>query len=174
MKCITISGKAGHGKDTFAGNLKKNLEAKGYRVCVFHYADYIKMIAKEIYCWDGEKDDTGRTILQSLGDKLRAKNPRVIIDELIKILQLVEEDFDFALIPDARFPIEIEALKEFWKTTSVYINRVNFENKLTSNQKKHITETAMDNYTYDFKYDVLENVFLDHSDEIVRQLADDK
>ena len=39
MKCITISGKAGHGKDTFAENLKKNLEAKGYRVCVFHYAD---------------------------------------------------------------------------------------------------------------------------------------
>lgn len=168
MKCITISGKAGHGKDTFAGNLKKNLELKGYKVCVFHYADYIKMIAKEIYSWDGEKNDLGRSILQNLGDKLRAKNSRVIIDELIKILQLVQEDFDFALIPDARFPIEIEALKEFWTTTSVYINRVNYENKLTSNQRKHITETAMDSYIYDFNYDVLENVFLDYSDQLIK------
>lgn len=168
MKCITISGKAGHGKDTFAGNLKKNLENKGNRVCVFHYADYIKMIAKEIYGWNGEKNELGRSILQNLGDKLREKNSRVIIDELIKILQLVESDFDFALIPDARFPIEIEALREFWNTKSVYINRVNYDNHLTSNQKKHITETSMDHYIYDFNYNMLENVFLDYSDEIVR------
>lgn len=171
MKCVTISGKAGHGKDTFASTLKKNLEKQGYRVCIFHYADYIKMIAKEIYCWDGEKNDIGRSILQNLGDKLRAKSPRVIIDELIKILKLVEEDFDFALIPDARFPLEIEALKEFWPTSSVMINRVNYNNNLTNDQKKHITETAMDTYIYDFNYDILENVFLDYSNEILDKLG---
>jgi len=94
MKCITISGKAGHGKDTFAKNLKKDLEAQGLRVFIFHYADYIKMLAKEIYGWNGEKDEKGRSILQNLGDKLRSKNKRIIIDELIKILKLVEDDFD--------------------------------------------------------------------------------
>ena len=170
MKCITISGKAGHGKDTFAANLKRDLEAKGLRVFIFHYADYIKMIAIEVYGWNGEKDERGRSILQSLGDRLRSKNKRVIIDELIKVLKLVEDDFDIAIIADARFPIEIEALKEIWKTVSIHVNRVNYTNNLTCNQKKHSTETALDDYEYDLRYDVEEGDFRSHHLEVIELL----
>ena len=170
MKCITISGKAGHGKDTFANNLKRDLEAQGLRVFIFHYADYIKMIAKEVYGWNGEKDEKGRSILQNLGDKLRKKNKRIIIDELIKILKLVEDDFDIAIIADARFPIEIEALKEIWKTVSIHVNRVNYTNNLTCHQKKHSTETALDDYEYDLMYDVEEGDFRSHYLEVMEHL----
>ena len=167
MKCITISGKAGHGKDTFANNLKRNLEDLSYKVCIFHYADYIKMIAREIYGWDGNKDFKGRSILQKLGDNIRNKDKMLIVNELIKVLELVENDFDIALIPDARFPIEIDAIKEKWETLSVHINRVNYLNNLTDEQKKHITETSLDTYEYDIKYDIEENIFNDYSKEIL-------
>lgn len=172
MKCITISGKAGHGKDTFAKNLKKDLEAQGLRVFIFHYADYIKMLAKEIYGWNGEKDEKGRSILQNLGDKLRSKNKRIIIDELIKILKLVEDDFDIAIIPDARLPLEIEVLKEIWHTISIHVNRINYVNILTSEQKKHLTETALDNYKYDLSYDIEEGDFRSHYLDVMKLLRD--
>lgn len=167
MKCITISGSAGHGKDTFANNLKINLEDLSYKVCIFHYADYIKMIAREIYGWDGNKDFKGRSLLQKLGDNLRNKDKMLIVNELIKVLEIVENDFDIALIPDARFPIEIDAIKEKWETLSIHINRVNYLNNLTDEQKKHITETSLDTYEYDIKYDIEENIFNDYSKEIL-------
>lgn len=170
MKCITISGKAGHGKDTFANNLKRNLEDLSYKVCIFHYADYIKMIAREIYGWDGNKDFKGRSILQKLGDNLRNKDKMLIVNELIKVLELIENDFDIALIPDARFPIEIDAIKEKWETLSVHINRINYMNNLTDEQKKHITETSLDTYEYDIKYDIEEDVFDDYSKELLSML----
>lgn len=170
MKCITISGKAGHGKDTFANNLKRNLEDLSYKVCIFHYADYIKMIAREIYGWDGNKDFKGRNLLQKLGDNLRNKDKMLIVNELIKVLELVENDFDIALIPDSRFPIEIDAIKEKWETLSVHINRINYLNNLTDEQKKHITETSLDTYEYDIKYDIEENIFNDYSREILDML----
>ena len=167
MKCITISGSAGHGKDTFANNLKRNLEDLSYKVCIFHYADYIKMIAREIYVWDGNKDFKGRSLLQKLGDNLRNKDKMLIVNELIKVLELVESDFDIALIPDARFPIEIDAIKDKWETLSVHINRINYLNNLTDEQKKHITETSLNTYEYDLKYDIEENIFNDYSKEIL-------
>lgn len=170
MKCITISGSAGHGKDTFATNLKRNLEDLSYKVCIFHYADYIKMIAKEIYGWDGNKDFKGRNILQKLGDNIRNKDKMLIVNELIKVLEIVENDFDIALIPDSRFPIEIDAIKDKWETISVHINRVNYMNNLTDEQKKHITETSLDTYVYDLNYDIEENIFKDYSKEILSML----
>lgn len=170
MKCITISGSAGHGKDTFAINLKRNLEDLSYKVCIFHYADYIKMIAKEIYGWDGNKDFKGRSILQKLGDNIRNKDKMLIVNELIKVLEIVENDFDIALIPDSRFPIEIDAIKDKWETISVHINRVNYMNNLTDEQKKHITETSLDSYVYDLTYDIEENIFNDYSKEILNML----
>ena len=36
MNCISISGPAGHGKDTLANKLKQNLEAKGKKVFIIH------------------------------------------------------------------------------------------------------------------------------------------
>ncbi|WP_322459555.1 hypothetical protein [Clostridium perfringens] len=48
MKCVSISGRAGHGKDTLALKLKEILEGKGKKVFIIHYADYLKMVATQV------------------------------------------------------------------------------------------------------------------------------
>ena len=59
MKVICISGKAGHGKDTFAGFLKKSLEEQYKRVLITHYGDLIKYVCEKFFEWDGMKDEKG-------------------------------------------------------------------------------------------------------------------
>ena len=150
MKCITISGPAGHGKDTLAHKLKLKLEAKGQRVFIIHYADYLKMVATQVYNWNGIKNEVGRDILQKLGDTMRAQDEMYLINELIKIINLVKNDFDIVLIPDARFPKEIESLKSIGRTVSIHITRVDYESILTTEQNNHKTERSLDNYSYDY------------------------
>ncbi|MCF0147378.1 MAG: hypothetical protein HUJ77_03170 [Clostridium sp.] len=150
MKCISISGPAGHGKDTLAKKLKTILEDKGKKVFILHYADYLKMVATEVYNWNGIKDEVGRDILQKLGDKMRSQDKMFLINELVKILNLVKDDFDIAIIPDARFPKEIECLKDIGKTLSIHITRIDYTNNLTKEQNNHSTERALDDYSYDY------------------------
>ncbi|WP_411168519.1 hypothetical protein ACH36K_15570 [Clostridium sp. MB05] len=160
MKCVSISGRAGHGKDTLALKLKEILEGKGKKVFIIHYADYLKMVATQVYGWNELKDNNGRTLLQHLGDKMREVDEMFLINELLKILSLVRDDFDVALIPDARFPKEIDCLKSIGKTTSIHITRLNYESNLTETQNKHKTEISLDDYIYDY------NIFSNGNDNI--------
>lgn len=157
MKCISISGKSGHGKDTLALRLKELLEKEGKKVFIIHYADYLKMVASKVYNWDGSKTGNGRSLLQSLGDKMRAVDEMFLINELLKILYLVKDDFDVALIPDARFPKEIDCLKSIGETVSIHITRVNYKNNLTNTQNVHKTEISLDDYKYDYNLYSYEN-----------------
>ena len=84
---------------------------------------------------------------------MRAKDKMFVINELLRILNLVKDDFDIAIIPDARFPKEIECLKDIGKTISVHITRVDYNNNLTNEQNNHSTERSLDDYTYN--YDIL-------------------
>lgn len=113
MKVITISGKAQNGKDTTAGLLKAALEADGYKVLITHYADLLKYICKQFFGWDGQKDDAGRHILQYVGtDIIRQKRPDYWVGFVTSILELFPNEWDYVLIPDCRFPNEIDYLKE--------------------------------------------------------------
>ena len=116
----TISGKAFHGKDTFAQFLKREFMNEGKKVCIVHYADYLKNIVSLYYDWDGEKDEKGRSLLQRLGtDKVREKNPSYWVDMVKSLINTVLwDDFDVFLIPDARFPNEITC----WIGTGEEIN----------------------------------------------------
>ncbi len=170
MKCISISGPAGHGKDTLANKLKNLLEAKGKKVFIIHYADYLKMVATQVYNWNGIKDELGRSILQKLGDKMRAQDKMFLINELVKILDLVKEDFDIAIIPDARFPKEIECLKDIGKTISIHITRVDYENNLTKEQNNHSTERALDDYSYDYNIFTYTNKEIPEIDLVIKDI----
>lgn len=170
MKCITISGGAGHGKDTLARNIKKILESKNKKVFIIHYADYLKMVAKQVYNWNGVKDEYGRTLLQSLGDKMRELDEMFIINELLKILNLVKNDFDVAIIPDARLPKEIDILNTVGKTISIHIHRVDYQSKLTNSQSNHKTETALNNYIYDYNLKTYTNQKIKELDTIIQDI----
>jgi hypothetical protein len=146
---INISGKAGHGKDTFASHLKEYLESQGLVVTVLHFAKAVKEIAKIEFGWDGNKDEKGRQLLIDVGMKYREIDPDIWVKKLIPDIgtYLV----DVILIPDTRFPNEISMIQDYCETkgynhTAVRVNRPAFENKtLTIGQKKDISETSLDN-----------------------------
>ena len=147
----TISGKAQHGKDTFANLLKKGLEEEGYRVCIIHFADYLKFVCKEYFEWNGKKNTEGRTILQTIGTNLaRANNPNIWANVTSEFIKAFKTEFDFFLIPDCRFPNEVETMKKLFNSRSIKIERMLFDNGLTPEQKSHISETALDEYKMDY------------------------
>ena len=146
MKVIAISGKAGHGKDTVAEMLRTCLTAAGKKVLVTHYADLLKHICKSFFGWDGEKDEHGRWLLQYVGtDVVRRKQPDFWVNFVISILRLFDGEWDYVLIPDARFPNEIERIREAgFDVMHLRVTRPGYIGKLTEEQKKHPSETALD------------------------------
>lgn len=149
---VTISGEARHGKDTFAGFLKTELEKKSKKVIIFHYADFLKYIAKQWYNWDGQKDEKGRSLLQYLGTDLFRKNrPDCWVNMAKEFVLGLGDSVDYVLIPDTRFPNEIEIMQDIdtSKFTSIKVVRTNFDNGLTAEQKSHPSETALNDYVFD-------------------------
>lgn len=150
MKVCCISAKARHGKDTAADILKEYLESLNQRVLIIHYADLLKFICTKFFGWDGQKDEKGRTILQHIGtDIVGAKNPAYWVDWVVNFLKLFEDEWDFVLIPDCRYPIEFQRVHEEFYSTILRIERPNFDNGLSLEQKQHTSEVAMDDYTFD-------------------------
>lgn len=152
MRVILISGKAGHGKDTVAGFLKQAMEAEGKRVLITHYADLLKHICKSFFGWNGEKDEAGREMLQKIGTEcIRAQDPDFLVDFVIQILRFFLDQWDYVLIPDARFPNEIQRMRDCFPCTHIKVFREDYESPLTPEQQAHPSETAMDHINPDYE-----------------------
>lgn len=152
MKVITISGKAQNGKDTTAGFLKDALEADGYSVLITHYGDLLKYICQKFFGWDGKKDEKGRSILQYVGtDVIRAEQPNFWVGFIGNILDLFPDTWDYVLIPDCRFPNEVNVLKDSGlDVTHIRVVRDGFDSPLTPEQQQHPSETALDGTEPDY------------------------
>jgi hypothetical protein len=155
MIIINISGKAMHGKDTTALILKDKLESQNKKVIIAHYADLLKYEAKQFFNWNGIKDEDGRQILQRIGtDVVRAKNPDYWVSFVKEFMEMFEDEWDYVIIPDCRFPNECEAWEiDGWPNITVRIIRNNFVSDLTPEQLNHPSETALDNYEFDYYID---------------------
>jgi hypothetical protein len=153
MIVINFAGKAQAGKDTSCSILKSKLEQLGNKVLILHFADYLKHLCRQYFTWNGVKDDPGREILQVIGtDKVRNRNPDFWVNTVIEFLKVFQKDYDYFLIGDCRFPNEILKLrKEGFDTFAVRVNRPNYDNGLTEQQKQHISETALDNFVFDYQ-----------------------
>lgn len=152
MKVVLISGKAQNGKDTLAGMLKECLEDKSYRVLITHYGDLVKYVCKTFFDWDGNKDEAGRTLLQYVGtDIVREQNPNFWVEFIKSILTMFKHEWDYVLIPDCRFPNEVECfMNSDFNTSLIRINRPNYDSGLTPQQLAHPSETSLDNYDYTY------------------------
>ena len=154
MKVVCISGKAQHGKDTTAGYLKEFLEASGKKVLITHYGDLVKYVCKTFFGWDGQKNEAGRTILQRVGtDVIRAQQPDYWVSFVAGILKLFPDEWDFVLIPDCRFPNEVEYMEDCdYDVTHIRIQRDDpfWTSPLTEEQQAHISETALDYHPHDW------------------------
>ena len=150
MKIICISAKAQHGKDTSALILRDIYESRGQKVLITHFADLLKYICKAFFNWDGNKDEKGRTLLQYIGtDVVGAKNPAYWAEFIAGILKLFEHEWDYVIIPDCRYPVELATLRDKFETYILRVERPNFDNGLTEAQKNHPSEVDMDNYNFD-------------------------
>jgi hypothetical protein len=108
----------------------------------------LKFICVKFFGWNGEKDEKGRTLLQRIGtDVIGTKYwAKFIVD----ILKFFEDEWDYVLIPDCRYPIEMTTMEEnFDETVLLRVERPGFDNGLTDAQKAHPSEVSLDNYYYD-------------------------
>ena len=150
MKVCCISAKARHGKDTAAELIKEQLESRGQRVLITHFADLLKFICKQYFGWDGNKDERGRTLLQHIGtDVVGKRNPAYWAEFVAGILYMFENEWDYVLIPDCRYPAEVATIERTFDTTVLRVERPGFDNGLTEAQKNHPSEVDMDNYRFD-------------------------
>lgn len=150
-KIILISGYAEHGKTLVANTIKKQLEAKGYKVVKGAFADYLKFIAKTYFGWDGKKDEAGRTLLQYLGtDVVRKINPDFWAMAGFNFARTFGSIFDFIIFDDARFPNEVSVFKDSnLSTATIRVERLNedgerFQNSLSQEQRQHPSEISLD------------------------------
>lgn len=152
MKVILISGKARHGKDTTAGFLRSALEADGNSVLVAHYSDLVKYVCKTFFGWNGEKDEAGRTLLQKVGtDAIRVKRPDYWVSFISDIMEFFPGEWDYVLIPDCRFPNEVDYIKNAgFDAVHLRIVREGFVSPLTPEQQAHPSETALDDVQADY------------------------
>ena len=170
-KFICISGKARHGKDTTATALSFELNKKGYSAIIVHYADLLKYICKNYFGWNGEKDAHGRTLLQQVGtDCIRAHDPNYWVDFVGNIAKMFPDKWDYIIVPDTRFPNEINRIKELgFDVCHIRVLRPEFDNELSNEQKAHISETALDNITPDY---LLLNTSIDELGASISNLVD--
>ena len=155
MKVITISGRARHGKDTLANIIEKELTSEGYKVLITHYADLLKYICKQYFNWNGKKDKAGRTLLQYVGtDVVRKAKPDFWVSFMADFLTIFKSEWDVVIIPDTRFPNEVQYLKDAGlDVIHCHINRTNFDDGMTEEQRNHISETAIFSIQPDFCFD---------------------
>ena len=145
MIVVPISGKAGHGKDTLAGFMKTELERRGKRVLITHYGDLVKYVCRMFFGWDGQKDEAGRTLLQRVGtDVVRKQRPDYWVDFVRDMLMFFDGQWDYVLVPDTRFPNEVDGLDPL-RVIHVRIIRPGYST-LTPEQQAHPSETALDRY----------------------------
>jgi len=148
-----ISGEAKNGKDSVANFLKQKLPGKSL---ILHNADYLKYIATNYMGWNGEKDEYGRTLLQTLGtEKVRwgMKRPLFWTEKVCDVIELLQDDYDYFSVADTRYENEVFYPKARFPNNvlTIRMHRLNFDNGLTPEQKSHISERELVNFKHDYE-----------------------
>lgn len=172
MRVILISGLAQSGKDTSASMMEKILKKNNKKVLAIHYADNLKFFVKNHFGWDGKKDERGRKLLQWFGtDVVRKNYEDVWVDMEVALLKGIKTLYDYIIIPDVRFPNEIYKMSDNFNCITVNVNRPNFDNGLTEEQKNHPSEIALKNFP--MEYELINDEGLDKLLETVKTFLKD-
>ena len=154
---ILIAGKAGSGKTTLSNTFKKLFENDGKKVIISPYTKYLKKYIEEITNEKINETNKPRDLLQQISSKIikgDLNKVNFFIDRQIEDIEIYSYFTDIILIPDVRFPKEIEIIKEkFNKVVSIKVNRKDYISILTKEQLIDETETALDNY-HNFNFEI--------------------
>lgn len=171
MFIVTISGKAGSGKDT-AGLIMQKIMQQEYHISgvITHYGDPVKMVAEKYFGWDGEKDEKGRTLLQYIGnDKVRCYNPDLWVDFIMGLAVAFYDEWDCMIIPDTRYRNEIEIPDGIFPTYTVRVKTDTPRIAMTEEQKQNPSETSLDDFP--FQYEIDNNGTLEALEAQVREVV---
>ena len=154
MRVILISGKAQSGKDSSAFMIKELLEKKNKKVLIIHYADNLKLFCKHHLGWDGDKTkEEGRKLLQWFGtDVVRKNYEDTWVDINVALLKGIKTLYDYVIIPDVRFPNEIYKMSDNFDCITIRVERPNFDNGLTDEQKNHPSEIALKDFPMEYEF----------------------
>lgn len=154
MKIFLVAGKARNGKDTTADIIREYYDSKGLKTANNSYAYYMKDYAKRITGWDGTEENKPREFLQQFGTNLVRNHidNNFFVHRMLEDLTIFEYFYDVVTISDGRLPIELDTIRnERNNVVIIRVNRPDFDNGLTEEQKAHITETGLDDYSnYDY------------------------
>lgn len=155
---VLISGKAQHGKDTFADGLAKFVSRMRCGKSTFvkmSFAAGIKDLAYSLG-WNGEKDEKGRALLQTIGNGARQYDENIWVKNLIAKLDVLDDNLrpPFVAVSDCRHENEITYVKDWgekngYAVYTVRITRPDFDNGLTEAAKAHVSEVALDAHDFD-------------------------
>ena len=156
-RIFIVGGKAKHGKDTFSAYLKEAYESHGKKVIVTQLAKYIKYYAREMTGWDLSEETKPREFLQQLGTNVirqKLKKDDLFIKRMIDDIEIFSYFYDAIIISDVRLKKEINDLKKAYpQLITIHINRPDFDNGLTEEQKNHPTEIDLDDFN-DFDIEI--------------------
>lgn len=156
-KIYILSGKAGNGKNKIASYVNDIYEKINKRTINLSYASYLKEYSKNILNWNGNEETKPREFLQQIGVELIKNNidNKLLIRRMVEDIKIYSYFYDVITISDARFKEEIETIKDIFNDVVViHVFGLEDKNNLTAIQRKHISETALDNYNnYDYELD---------------------
>ncbi len=152
---ILIGGKARSGKSTIAHYMEEKFKEMGLSVVYSPYTKYLKDYIENITDEKYTDQDKPRELLQKISSELIKKklnNSDFFINRQIEDLEFYSYFKDIILVPDVRFPKEIEVIKEKFKNVvSVGVLRYDYLSDLTDEQMKDISEISLDGYQeYDY------------------------
>lgn len=148
MKLYLLVGKARSGKNSFANILKKEWEMRGRKVCILKLTAPLYYYSYQYFGWDGKEETKDRTFLQKFGTeyiKNELQMDHFLLNRLLEDIHILNPFFDIGIITDGRLQEEVIELKKKFKDLEViFVERPDFDNHLTKEEKAHITEQDLD------------------------------
>lgn len=173
MKLYVIGGKAKSGKNTCGEYLREELKNYGYKPCVMQITEPLYSYARNYFDWDMYQDEKPREFLQKMGIEIikeKLHKEYFLLDRLCEDIEILSNFFDTFIITDARLEMEfVELKKRFSDVVTIKLERNNYDDGLTEEERGHVTETEIAKYQgfdYEFKNEGLEKL-----QEKVRELV---
>lgn len=173
MKVYVIGGKAKSGKNTLGEFIKEELKEAGYKPCIMHITEPLYNYARNYFMWDSLTDDKPREFLQKMGIEIikeKMGKKKFLLNRLYEDIEILSNFFDAFVITDARLKDEfIDFKKSFENVVTIKLVRNNYDDMLSEEERKHITEVDIDNYN-DFDV-VVENTSIDALKEAAKKIV---
>lgn len=152
-KVYLIHAAAQSGKNTCADCIKEYYESRyKKKVLIIAFADYVKFVLDKYYNTPFERTEEYRSRIQNFAtDQCRKIDTNIWADTVVRLLNVITNDYDIVIIPDWRFKNEYDQLSYLNSNPDIIkikITRPNNEStdNMTEEQREHSSERNLDNF----------------------------